>query len=263
MGTAALMTLKGDVDNLGQIFQCGLDAPSFARMAALSRQMHAFFAIYLPWLCHSAFADTYTVFAGGDDFFLIGPWRQQVRLASRLREEFDRYVARNPKLHFSSGLLMTKPGLPVRYLAGAAERALEHAKAYASSTDPKVTKNAVSCFGETVAWAEFSSLIAASDHLGELAEDFGFSTRYLHGLLELVEMAENVRSASEVHPEDARWRAHFHYRTYRMLERSKVQRDQRKGVLVELASILAKDGIEQFGRHYRIAVFNHLYQQRD
>jgi CRISPR-associated protein Csm1 len=46
-GQVALMTLKGDVDNLGALFQQGLNEPTFAKMAALSRQMNAFF-------CHLA-----------------------------------------------------------------------------------------------------------------------------------------------------------------------------------------------------------------
>ncbi|UOG93405.1 MAG: type III-A CRISPR-associated protein Cas10/Csm1 [Candidatus Thiothrix sulfatifontis] len=70
IGISALMTLKGDVDNLGIIFQRGIGAPSFAKMAALSRQMNAFFSIWLPYLCQKEFPNTYTVFAGGDDFFL-------------------------------------------------------------------------------------------------------------------------------------------------------------------------------------------------
>ncbi|MFN4148834.1 MAG: type III-A CRISPR-associated protein Cas10/Csm1, partial [Rhodocyclaceae bacterium] len=38
VGAEALMTLKGDIDNLGLIFQQGLARPTFARMATLSRQ---------------------------------------------------------------------------------------------------------------------------------------------------------------------------------------------------------------------------------
>ena len=57
------MTLKGDVDDLGAIFQRGLQAPSLSRMAALSRQMNAFFSVHLPYLCRTEFRDTYTVFA--------------------------------------------------------------------------------------------------------------------------------------------------------------------------------------------------------
>jgi CRISPR-associated protein Csm1 len=80
-GQIALLALKGDVDDLGLIFQKGLHAPKAGRgatlagMAALSRRMNAFFAVYLPVLCAREYPDTYTVFAGGDDFFLIGPWR--------------------------------------------------------------------------------------------------------------------------------------------------------------------------------------------
>ena len=91
-GVAALMTVKGDVDNLGTIFLHGLKAQSFSREAALSRQLNAYFAIYLPWLCQQEYQETYTVFAGGDDFFLIGPWRQQMQLVKKIRNEFGRYV---------------------------------------------------------------------------------------------------------------------------------------------------------------------------
>ena len=174
VGVEALMTLKGDVDNLGAIFQSGLSEPTFARMAALSRQLHAFFAVYLPALCQSeaGFRNTYTVFAGGDDFFLVGPWRSQIQLAARMRNEFQRYVAGNPGITFSAGLTMTKPGLPVRALGELAEDALERAKGH--DLDPTLApahKNAVSCFGETVGWNTFTGLLQSRDALEQLARD--------------------------------------------------------------------------------------------
>ena len=52
-GVSALMTLKGDVDNLGAIFERGLEAPSLSRMAALSRQMNAFFAVHSAVFMHA------------------------------------------------------------------------------------------------------------------------------------------------------------------------------------------------------------------
>nr|WP_305910215.1 type III-A CRISPR-associated protein Cas10/Csm1 [Methylomarinum sp. Ch1-1]MDP4521018.1 type III-A CRISPR-associated protein Cas10/Csm1 [Methylomarinum sp. Ch1-1] len=68
-GISALSTLKGDVDNLGLIFQSGLgDDASFSKTAALSRQVNAFFTTYLPWLCHTKYRNSYTVFAGGTTF---------------------------------------------------------------------------------------------------------------------------------------------------------------------------------------------------
>lgn len=278
-GTEALMTLKGDVDNLGLIFQSGLAQPTFAKMAALSRQMNAFFADYLPWLCAREFPDTYTVFAGGDDFFLIGPWRSTIRLAQRMKDEFKRYVAGNPEMHFSAGLSMTKPGLPIRQLAELAEQALDDAKAHnpppengsggegAREAKPALApKNAVTCFGQTVAWTQFDELMQREAGLTRIAADHALSTGYLYGLLHLTDMAANVATR----PENALWHSHFAYRTRRLVEtrfrdtddRSE-REQQRRRLQTELGTEIAGLGIGQHGAAYKIALFTHLYQQRD
>lgn len=274
VGVAALMTLKGDVDNLGTIFQQGLREPTFARMAALSRQLHAFFAIYLPALCQSEarFHNTYTVFAGGDDFFLIGPWRSQIQLVARMRDEFQRYVAGNPGITFSAGLAMTKPGLPVRALGELAEDALERAKGH--ELDERLVptlKNAVCCFGQTVGWNAFAELLKNRDELERLAKELKLSTGYLYGLLYLVDMAENLRSGRtnwrgerEMMPENALWHSRFVYRTRRLLERQKgMDEATRRRWQQEIAVIIANGGIERFAGAYKIALFTYLYQQRD
>ena len=255
IGISALMTLKGDVDNLGAIFQHGLPAPSLSRLAALSRQMNAFFAIYLPALCHAEFRNTYTVFAGGDDFFLIGPWRQQMDLASKLRADFHRYVAGNAGIGFSAGLAMTKPGLPVRQLEAMAEGALEDAKAFRRE-DGRV-KDAVTCFGRTVDWCRYRRLLEARKRLQGLAGDL--SHGYVHGLLHLVDLAENV----EYRPENAIWRSRFYYDTSRALERLRgLDRAERRRRMEVLATEIVQEGIERFDVDYRIALFGHLYRNR-
>ncbi len=103
LGIRALGVLKGDIDDLGELFRVGLGNPTFAKTAALSRQVNGFFAIYLPWLLSREFPNIYTVFAGGDDFFLIGPWRKVQKLAARMQCEFARYVAKTPKSIFRPG----------------------------------------------------------------------------------------------------------------------------------------------------------------
>ena len=242
-------------------------------MAALSRQLNAFFAIYLPALCQSetGFRNTYTVFAGGDDFFLIGPWRSQIQLAARMRNEFQRYVAGNPSITFSAGLAMTKPGLPVRALGELAEDALEHAKGH--ETDlllAPALKNAICCFGQTVSWNAFAELLKGRDELERLARDLKLSTGYLYGLLHLIDMAENLRSGRadqrgkrEKRMENALWHSRFVYRTRRLLERQKGMDDAtRRRWQQEIAAIIAS-GIEKFAGAYRIALFAYLYQQRN
>lgn len=89
-GIEALGVLKADVDNLGMIFTCGLKRQSLSRLATMSRQMNHYFAIYLPYLfsIKEEFKHIYTVFAGGDDLFLIGPWNRIIDFALFLNDSF-------------------------------------------------------------------------------------------------------------------------------------------------------------------------------
>ncbi|PWQ97651.1 type III-A CRISPR-associated protein Cas10/Csm1 [Leucothrix pacifica] len=259
-GQTALMTLKGDVDDLGSIFQKGLGAPTFAKMAALSRQMNAFFAIHLPQLCHAKYPSAYTVFAGGDDFFLIGPWHSMMKLSLEMQQDFERYAAMNNEVHFSSGLSMTKPGLPIRYLAERGEEALDNAKAY-SSTGGDPTKNAVSCFSRVVPWKSYKELMQLGESLEHHKSSQSLSTGYVYGLLNLVDMREAMDQGK---PENAIWRSYFSYRTYRLLERQRnLSGDERKERHAQLAQDIAANGIELHKGDYKVALFSHLYQQRD
>jgi CRISPR-associated protein Csm1 len=264
VGVEAIMTLKGDIDNLGLIFQQGIERPTFARMAALSRQINAFFTVWLPWVCRSEFPNTYTVFAGGDDFFLIGPWRSTMRLAQRMRQEFARFVAENPDIHFSVGLSMTKPGLPIRHLRQLAEDALDDAKAHNPKKLATPPKNAVSCFRQTVFWPNFEELMGCEARLKEIAQEMELSTGYLYGLMHLTEMA-----ADTSRPENALWYSRFAYRTRRLLETKirnlgnpQAAERRRRDLQERLAAEIVTQGIEPHRAAYKIALFTHLYQQR-
>ncbi len=259
-GISALSSLKGDVDNLGMIFQSGLgEDVSFSKTAALSRQVNAFFTVYLPWLCKTEYQNTYTVFAGGDDFFLMGPWLSQIKLARQMRQAFQRYVAENSELHFSAGISTTKPGLPIGQLSEMAESALEQAKAHNPKNEKPAPKDAVTCFNQTMSWDEFSALELRRKRLQDLHQEMNLSTGYVYGLLTLINMHEKITER----PENALWHSYFAYRTVRMLERNKnLDRDQRKRWQVELAEEIANAGIIRHVGNYRVALFCHLYQQR-
>lgn len=247
-GQVALVTLKGDVDNLGRIFQGGLEQPTFARMAALSRQVNAFFSVWLPAYCAVHHPDTYTVFAGGDDFFLIGPWLDTQQLAAEMADHFQRYVAANPDIHFSAGLVMAKPGLPIPTLAAQAEEALDTAKGGG--------KNAVVLFGETIRWADWPRLAAAAAELDRLGADYRLSTGYVYGLLQLIDLA-----TAPGNPESPLWRSRFAYRTRRYVV-DKLPPDARAQAQARLATALGEQGIGGLGGAYRIPLFNYFYRQR-
>jgi CRISPR-associated protein Csm1 len=265
-GVEALVTLKGDVDNLGSIFERGLEQPSFAKMAALSRQMNAFFAVWLPWLCQAKYPSTYTVFAGGDDFFLIGPWRSTIRLAREMRECFGRYVAANPDIHFSAGLAMTKPGLPIRQLGELAEDALDAAKSR-RDRDGRSLKNAVTCFGHTVAWDDYGALLDIALELEQRSGELALSTGYLYGLQHLADMSEDLRLAaadSRHRPrvDSALWNARFAYRTRRMLEAKRGMPESDRRLWQQRLGELLGEGIRRHGVAFKVALFTHLYHHR-
>ena len=253
IGVNALGILKGDVDNLGIIFHQALQEPTFARMAALSRQVNAFFTIWLPWICAKRFPNTYTVFAGGDDFFLLGPWLEQIHLAEAMREAFGRYGL-NPDVHFSAGIVMTKPSIPVPSLGLMANNALEQAKKYEG-------KNAVTCWNRTVDWKDFSEMLAAEKELTRIAKKYELSTGYLYGLLHLCDKAES----SEIRPEDAIWRSWFVYRTWRqVLDRlKKMDEKERKEIYKREFAEQIGSHIEQWKGNYKISLFTCYYQRRE
>jgi CRISPR-associated protein Csm1 len=253
-GVGALGVLKGDIDNLGEIFRIGVGNPSFAKTAALSRQVNGFFAIYLPWLLAREFPSVYIVFAGGDDFFLIGPWRTVQKLAHRMRADFERYVAGNPELHFSAGIATQKSGAPITALAELAEAALSEAKA-------RPGKDAVTCFSETVAWSKWMQLEGALQRLDELREREHLSAGFVYGLLQFVGMREREVEGKEASA--AIWRARFAYqiRRYVVDKRKGLSEDAKRQLQLQLAHEFAT-AIDTHGPAYRIALFNHLYQFR-
>ncbi|MDW8284386.1 MAG: type III-A CRISPR-associated protein Cas10/Csm1, partial [Myxococcales bacterium] len=246
-GIEALAVLKGDVDHLGAIFQRGIAPYTFARMAGLSRQMNAFFAIYLPWLCRSEYPDTYTVFAGGDDFFLIGPWYQTQSLARRMRQEFQRYVAGNASLTFSAGLVLAKPGFPIRQLAREAEARLEEAK--------DAGRDRFTSHGVPTPWTLVDKMHAFEEWLNEHARLEGFSTGFVYRLLRLAQMAGSER------PEDAIWLPWLAYRVKRFVV-DRLPQEQRDKAQAEIAGAL-RDYLDAGKLAARIAIANHLYRQRE
>lgn len=158
-GRALLGFLKADVDHLGEALIFGLkpdrDTPS--RLAQFSRTLDLFFSGWLPQLLRSAFPDCYSVYAGGDDLFLVGPWDQTAALAARLRDDFAR-LCQNPRLHLSAGLLLAKPGYPLARAAEAAGELLRQAK--------DAGRDRFSLLGHTLTWEEWRAVSALWRRLG-------------------------------------------------------------------------------------------------
>lgn len=157
-GRPMLAVLKADVDNLGQVFASGFPEKkrSIGRLVALSRALDWYFTGRLPWLLRERFPDTYTVYAGGDDLLLIGPWRQTVKLAGALRENFAEYCGHNPSLTLSAGIELVDAREPLNRSADRAEERLEQAKRWkpkGREQDP-APKDRLGFLGEVLSWTD-------------------------------------------------------------------------------------------------------------
>lgn len=125
--------IRGDVDNLGRVFRDGLgDNRSIARVMTLSQELSQFFGPYLEKMLEEDFEDCAMIYAGGDDFFFVGPWDRLPYLAHAIRQRFSRFTGFNPALTVSMAFSMAPDKkFPLYRVATTAGERLEEAKSYA------------------------------------------------------------------------------------------------------------------------------------
>lgn len=263
LGLDALGILKADVDNLGMLMACGLQQERFtiSRLATLSRQLNYYFAMYLPHLLmtDNRFKDVYTVFAGGDDLFVIGPWNRIYELNLHLHDRFAAYTCGNGAIHLSAGIILKKPHTPLNSLAEAAETALEASKA--------AGRDRFTMFTETVSWKSAQAL----DEIRSTLENWyqkgwvNKSMLYrLNGFIELAEKERVLRSKAQISIAEMscfKWRALFSYAAGRNIARDVKERDERERIVVELSTTMA-EWLESLGGKLKIPLWNILYNYR-
>lgn len=158
-GNTMLGILKGDVDNLGQIFALGLEREngktqnSIEAQVCLSKYFDLFFSGFLNDLVKNEFQTCYINYAGGDDFVIIGPWNDTIVLAKRIQKEFSDFVGNNPDITLSVGIAFCKAAFPVFAAIDQAEKLLERAK--------EEGKNRVCFFDTVLEWREFGEVYEA------------------------------------------------------------------------------------------------------
>lgn len=189
-GTPHLGYLKADVDNLGFIFARGIRAAgdgqaraSISRIATLSRTLEYFFSGYMYYLLENEFPHVYTVFSGGDDLLLVGPWDMIFRLADRLHDQFARYACDNTCWGVSCSIVVEKPRTPVALALEAADRLLERSKNYPG-------KNAITALDLTMPWSDYKRALAQADQVSEWVRNGIVQASQLRRLLQYGEELE-------------------------------------------------------------------------
>jgi CRISPR-associated protein Csm1 len=220
VGLSMLGVLKADVDRLGLLMGYGLpaDQVSFGRLAALSRSLDLFFKGFLDARIRERYPNVYTVFAGGDDLLLIGPWYDIVRFAGELRSWFGRHVCEHAGISLSAGVVFTKPTTPVRQLAALADAALDAAK--------DGGRRRVTLAGTTLEWPDFDEawrlhrlMIGARADAKRHRQDL--PPAFVYRLLGYAKSALRVqRGSGSVPLADVKWRAQLNYDVKRNYPRS-------------------------------------------
>ncbi|QDA31341.1 type III-A CRISPR-associated protein Cas10/Csm1 [Thermococcus indicus] len=215
-GVKRIGVLKGDVDFLGDFFR-SMDSPS--KLATASRFMDYFFKGYLGAIIKGKFGyvseyvpslrgwpekpDIVVVYAGGDDFFIVGAWDQVFELAFRIRETFRAYTGNG--LTLSAGLGYFDPKTPIYRMAEVVGERLEKAKdegrnrvTVIERSRPEDGRHPLSYtwdeYGEL--WKRYTPKVYAGN--GRLRKPFDSKRGLLMRLLELRELY--VRT-----PNDVRW----------------------------------------------------------
>lgn len=186
LGRKALGIFKADVDNLGLIFINGFRTEkekSISRITTLSRLLETFFTGRLDYLLREEFRDIYTVYAGGDDLLMLGPWEQTLRFSRRVREEFGQFTCGNPAFTLSAGVAVTKPQLPVYAAIGYADDLLESAKKQQDIDDKEPKKDRLATLGDIIKWGDFTKVQEEAHRLagwqGEKKVSMGFVRQLL------------------------------------------------------------------------------------
>ncbi|MFQ5561861.1 MAG: type III-A CRISPR-associated protein Cas10/Csm1, partial [Nitrospinota bacterium] len=210
-GVKKIAMFKADVDNLGGIFSLGFkNRISISRYASLSRMLNYFFSGWVNHSIETCFSNIYTVFSGGDDLCVIGPWTEIIDFAMKVEGEFKKFSAENRSITISGGIVLAGSSLPVRNIAANAEEELEKSK--------KNTKNRISLFDTTVLWKDFERLKKFGEELFRKADEGKISEGLVYRLLDYGERNGKFIKG-DVSSRNGLWRAHFRYDVFRNVDK--------------------------------------------
>lgn len=199
LGVNAIAVLKADVDGMGNFIKNSDITASFENFDLFSKAMDNFFSLHIPRKMEKLFPNTYTVFAGGDDLFLLGSWDVILELARFIESEFKKFV-KSKDITISFGIALAKPSKPISYLALETEHLLEESKDLDG-------KDAITLFGETVKWNSYKKVFDEFETVFKPLENKQINTAFLYRLLDFCEMSKE----SKTNPMATIWKSKLRY----------------------------------------------------
>ena len=239
--SSGLMALKADIDKLGDTFR-DLYKEDFRKFNRLSREVEFFFSDYITSLVAKK-ENVYTVFAGGDDLFLIGEYKEIVALAKEIRDEFYKFSLN--KTTISMGLVMFKPSMPINFVSKRADEAEKRAKKERDSID---------IFGVSMRFEEFLEIEEKFELAVDYLEKNGVdTTTFYYRLIELCEMRERLNNKDKFDPRDAMWKSKLNYLFIRNIKKENND--------IKIFNIL--NMLIEKGKKFKPSIFLKIYNKRD
>lgn len=132
-GSKKLGILKADVDRLGYLFADGLrdgerHYGTISRINTMSRMLELFFSGYVQKLIETRYPMVYSVFSGGDDLFVLGPWDVLPEFILELESAFKEFAAQNSCVTLSAAIIISNPKTHIAALADNCEKKLKTVK---------------------------------------------------------------------------------------------------------------------------------------
>ncbi len=189
-GDHRLAVLKADVDDMGcRVREVVREDTSYNRLRDFSYGLHEFFGHIIQESLEASWPLIYTLYAGGDDLLLVGPWDVVLDFAGSLAREFKAGPAKMySPLTLSAGIALTPYRVPIRHAVERAEKLLELAK-------KRPGKNRCATLGADWEWKQHESVTGDGKRIANWIETGVVSRSLLYRLLCLVEGNDNLRSA--------------------------------------------------------------------
>lgn len=222
-GAAMLGVLKADADSLGQAISHTLKERTDPQHALrnFSGALDRFFAETLQTeMQHEPWNLIYTVFSGGDDLLVVGPWDAVLDFAGHMRTLFETaFGASAPAskracphaLTISAGVAIIKPKYPIHLAAAQADELLDCAKSEPARGTAS-PKDQCATLGQVWKWADHHRILDNGKQLADWVDAGIVQRGWLHTLLELalLRRGEAGPEYDGVHPAVATSRLAYH-----------------------------------------------------
>jgi CRISPR-associated protein Csm1 len=192
-GAPYLGVLKMDADSLGLAVRDRLcTAENLTPLAQFSAELDDFFAVEVDQLLRRReWQETYTIFSGGDDLLLVGPWDRMFDLAGEIRQRFHRRFG-SGGLTISGGLALVRYRFPIRRAVAQAETLLDRAKGE-PSPGASAPKDQMAALGQVWKWDHHATIVAAGKRLAEWVEQHAAQRGWLHTMLALSRLRRSAQ----------------------------------------------------------------------